>query len=97
MLLRELQDQRSVSSITLACTSRGCSCCAATWFTIWIVRPGSDIYVVYTHNWLDDPALSRFTTLDRRIASKVRTCDTQGDQENTQFGFASFSLVANGV
>ena len=37
----------------------------------WIVRPGSDIYVVYTHNWLDDPALSRFTTLDRRIASKV--------------------------
>ena len=37
----------------------------------WIVRPGSDIYVVYTHNWLDDPALSRLTTLDRRIASKV--------------------------
>jgi hypothetical protein len=37
----------------------------------WIVRPGSDIYVVYTHNWLDDPALSRFNTLDRRIASKV--------------------------
>jgi hypothetical protein len=37
----------------------------------WIVRPGSDVYVVYTHNWLDDPALSRFSTLDRRIASKV--------------------------
>ncbi|MGE3955160.1 MAG: DUF5916 domain-containing protein [Vicinamibacterales bacterium] len=37
----------------------------------WILRPGSDIYVVYTHNWLDDPALSRFVTLDRRIASKV--------------------------
>ncbi|MBS1818096.1 MAG: carbohydrate binding family 9 domain-containing protein [Acidobacteria bacterium] len=36
----------------------------------WILRPGSDVYVVYTHNWLDDP-LSRFTTLDRRIASKV--------------------------
>jgi len=27
--------------------------------------------VVYTHNWLDDPLLSRFTTLDRRAASKV--------------------------
>ena len=37
----------------------------------WILRPGSDVYFVYTHNWLDDLALSRFTTLDRRIASKV--------------------------
>jgi hypothetical protein len=37
----------------------------------WILRPGSDIYVVYTHNWLDDPVLSRFTTLDRSVASKV--------------------------
>ena len=37
----------------------------------WILRPGSDLYFVYTHNWLDDPVLSRVTTLDRRIASKV--------------------------
>ncbi|MFN7982261.1 MAG: DUF5916 domain-containing protein [Vicinamibacterales bacterium] len=37
----------------------------------WILRPGSDVYFVYTHNWLDDPVLSRFTTLDRRISSKV--------------------------
>jgi hypothetical protein len=37
----------------------------------WIMTPGSDIYFVYTHNWLDDPALSRFETLDRRVASKV--------------------------
>ena len=37
----------------------------------WILRPGSDIYFVYTHNWLDDAALSRFRTLDRRVASKV--------------------------
>ena len=37
----------------------------------WILRPGSDVYVVYTHNWLDDAGLSRFTTLDRRVASKV--------------------------
>jgi hypothetical protein len=37
----------------------------------WILRPGSDIYFVYTHNWLDDPVLGRFLTLDRRVASKV--------------------------
>ena len=37
----------------------------------WIVTPGSDVYFVYTHNWLDDPALNRFQTLDRRIASKL--------------------------
>ena len=23
----------------------------------WIVTPGNDLYVVYTHNWLDDPLL----------------------------------------
>jgi hypothetical protein len=37
----------------------------------WILRPGNDLYVVYTHNWLDDPLLSRFKTLDRSAASKV--------------------------
>ncbi len=37
----------------------------------WIVTPGSDIYVVYTHNWLEEPLLDRFATLDRRAASKV--------------------------
>jgi uncharacterized protein DUF5916 len=37
----------------------------------WILTPGNDLYVVYTHNWLDDPVLNRFTTLDRRAASKV--------------------------
>jgi hypothetical protein len=37
----------------------------------WIVVPGSDLYVVYTHNWLDDPLLNRFSTLDKRFASKV--------------------------
>jgi hypothetical protein len=38
----------------------------------WIVKPGNDIFVVYTHNWVDslDPA-SRFTTLDRRAAAKA--------------------------
>jgi hypothetical protein len=37
----------------------------------WIVTPGSDFYVVYTHNWLDDPQLNRIATLDKRFASKV--------------------------
>jgi hypothetical protein len=37
----------------------------------WIIRPGNDLYIVYTHNWLDDTVLNRFTTLDRRVASKA--------------------------
>ena len=37
----------------------------------WILRPGNDLYVVYTHNWLENPVLDRFSTLDRRLASKV--------------------------
>jgi hypothetical protein len=37
----------------------------------WIVKPGNDLYLVYTHNWLDDLFANRFTTLDQRFASKV--------------------------
>jgi uncharacterized protein DUF5916 len=37
----------------------------------WILTPGNDLYVVYTHNWLDDPLLNRFATLDKRAASKI--------------------------
>jgi hypothetical protein len=37
----------------------------------WIMRPGNDFYVVYTHNWLDDPLQHRISTLDQRAASKV--------------------------
>ena len=36
-----------------------------------IVRPGNDLYVVYTHNWQEDQTLDRFASLDRRAASKV--------------------------
>ena len=38
----------------------------------WILTPGNDIFVVYTHNWVDpaDPS-SRFGTLDRRAAAKA--------------------------
>jgi hypothetical protein len=37
----------------------------------WILRPGNDLYIVYTHNWLDDPIVDRFITQDRRAASKI--------------------------
>jgi hypothetical protein len=37
----------------------------------WIVKPGSDLYFVYRHNWLDDPLTNRIATLERRAASKV--------------------------
>ena len=37
----------------------------------WIVRPGNDLYIVYTHNWLEDAVVDRFATLDKRVASKV--------------------------
>jgi hypothetical protein len=35
----------------------------------WILRPGNDLYFVYTHNWLDNPLLG-FNTLDRRASTK---------------------------
>ena len=37
----------------------------------WILTPGSDVYVVYTHNWQEDQLLDRFATLDNRLASKI--------------------------
>jgi hypothetical protein len=39
----------------------------------WIPRPGSDIYVVYTHNWNESLLENqrRFSTLDNRLATKV--------------------------
>ncbi|MGE0445135.1 MAG: DUF5916 domain-containing protein [Vicinamibacterales bacterium] len=37
----------------------------------WIVQPGNDLYVVYTHNWLNDVVLDRFETQDRRAATKL--------------------------
>ena len=37
----------------------------------WILTPGSDFYIVYQHNWLDDPVRRRFVTLDRRASSKI--------------------------
>ena len=33
----------------------------------WITRPGDDLFIVYTHNWVE----RAFETLDRRAAVKV--------------------------
>jgi len=35
-----------------------------------VLRPGNDIYVVYAHNWLNDPTGHRLT-LDRGAATKI--------------------------
>jgi hypothetical protein len=44
----------------------------------WTLTPGNDMFLVYTHNWLDNPAGgplmpqgAGYRTLDRRVASKV--------------------------
>ena len=37
----------------------------------WIITPGNDLYIVYTHNWLDDAVANRFSTLDKRFATKA--------------------------
>ncbi|MGH9173029.1 MAG: hypothetical protein ACRD1H_01660, partial [Vicinamibacterales bacterium] len=36
----------------------------------WTLKPGNDLFFVYTQNWLDDRTFDRFTTLDRRGAAK---------------------------
>jgi hypothetical protein len=35
----------------------------------WILRPGNDIFFVYTHNWRNDPL--GMSTIDRKAASKI--------------------------
>jgi hypothetical protein len=35
----------------------------------WIMKPGNDLYVVYTHNWISQ--FDNRTTLDRGLATKV--------------------------
>ncbi|MBI3049083.1 MAG: carbohydrate binding family 9 domain-containing protein [Acidobacteria bacterium] len=37
----------------------------------WILTPGNDLYLVYTHNWVEEPLLDRFATVDKRFASKI--------------------------
>lgn len=37
----------------------------------WILQPGSDLYLVYNHNWLNDDQFDRFRTLQRSGTVKV--------------------------
>ena len=37
----------------------------------WILKPGNDVYFVYTQNWLDNPGIGGFSTVNRRAASKI--------------------------
>ncbi len=41
----------------------------------WIVKPGNDIYFVYTDNWRGNPGdiaeEARIETIDRKAASKI--------------------------
>jgi hypothetical protein len=38
----------------------------------WILKPGNDIFFVYTHNWIDPlDSSARFATVDRRAAAKA--------------------------
>jgi len=37
----------------------------------WILKPGNDIFFVYSHNWIDPETGSGFRTLDSRTAAKV--------------------------
>jgi hypothetical protein len=37
----------------------------------WTLTPGTDLFVVYTHNWVNEPVLDRFMTQDRRAATKL--------------------------
>jgi hypothetical protein len=38
----------------------------------WILTPGNDLYLVYQHNWQEDPLdpSNGFQTLDRSAATK---------------------------
>ncbi|HSM61342.1 MAG TPA: hypothetical protein VK849_11115, partial [Longimicrobiales bacterium] len=42
----------------------------------WILRPGHEVFLVYTHNWLytepgEDALDPRFTTLTRGASAKI--------------------------
>jgi hypothetical protein len=37
----------------------------------WTLKPGTDLFVVYTQNWVNEPVLERFVTQDRRGATKL--------------------------
>jgi hypothetical protein len=38
----------------------------------WILRPGNDLFLVYSQNWLEDLSVNRFSTISRQAASKMQ-------------------------
>ena len=38
----------------------------------WILRPGNDLFLVYSQNWLEDLGVNRFSTISRQAASKMQ-------------------------
>ena len=38
----------------------------------WILKPGNDLFLVYSQNWLDDLSVNRFSTISRQAASKMQ-------------------------
>lgn len=38
----------------------------------WIVEPGNDLFLIYNHRWLDDPADGGFRTIGREARFKVQ-------------------------
>ena len=36
----------------------------------WILKPGNDVYLVYTHNWNNDP-VAGLRTIDRKGSTKL--------------------------
>ena len=53
----------------------------------WILEPGNDLFLVYTHNWLDDPVLDRFVTGNRhdaalRVSGSRRTTASPHPEES---------------
>jgi hypothetical protein len=36
----------------------------------WILKPGNDLYFVYTQNWVEDPRTRRLLTRDQKAATK---------------------------
>ena len=38
----------------------------------WILKPGNDLFLVYSQNWLEDLGVNRFSTINRQAASKMQ-------------------------
>ena len=61
----------------------------------WIVSPGNDVYVVYTHKLAEEPLFNRFSTLDKRFASKILyiTVLAAGDSSHMPCSFGNLRFL----